>query len=463
MSRNPTINFPLNQDDVGDIVRASLDEIVAQPVASYGARTTAYHQLHSLLSHTRLMDLPELQERLDKLTFADAELVARSLGHEEGEDVRRDFRDWTPARVSDHSKVVHRCANILTDRSKRLAPMYRGNGPQGLIHELDSQLERLQQMGVHQWDRATLENFNEHLQVYNAVQSNITANALLLKVTDTIYNTLHEKHREEAKLQTDKNKKRPWTRALSDLRLASDLMHISARPLSPDVASAIQKRVDSLVLGVNEVNRNEVRKIFMKSLAIGAESSEGFFRASKLEDLKSYLDEQEEEFSKLKDTLEDTWKKTIGKDYDWAKIKVCRVWDECKCYADQLFLLCCVLIQVLFFIRSTNAALEFRHPYINSLPSLASRTVLSRRYAEVTPETSTSLCRRTKVPPPPTTAADRLNSLRVLDISLRPSVSFQPSLCLPVSRELSIHALVSMLTTSSGPVQYMSQQYEKDE
>lgn len=352
MSRNPTINFPLNQDDVGDIVRASLDEIIAQPVASYGARTTAYHQLHSLLSHTRLMDLPELQERLDKLTFADAELVARSLGHEEGEDVRRDFRDWTPARVSDHSKVVHRCANILTDRSKRLAPMYRGNGPQGLIHELDSQLERLQQMGEHQWDRATLENFNEHLQVYNAVQSNITANALLLKVTDTIYNTLHEKHREEAKLQTDKNKKRPWTQALSDLRLASDLMHISARPLSPDVASAIQKRVDSLVLGVNEVNKNEVRKIFMKSLAIGAESSEGFFRASKLEDLKSYLDEQEEEFSKLKDTLEDTWKKTIGKDYDWAKIKVCRVWDGCKCYADQLFLLCCVLIQVLFFIRS---------------------------------------------------------------------------------------------------------------
>ncbi|OXH13483.1 hypothetical protein C370_02795 [Cryptococcus neoformans A1-35-8] len=88
---------------------------------------------------------------------------------------------------------------------------------------------------------------------------------------------------------------------------------------------------------------------------------------------------------------------------------------------------------------------------------------VSRRYAEVTPETSTSLCRRTKVPPPPTTAADRLNSLWVLDISLRPSVSFQPSLCLPVSLELSIHALVSMLTTSSGPVQYMSQQYEKDD
>lgn len=29
--------------------------------------------------------------------------------------------------------------------------------------------------------------------------------------------------------------------------------------------------------------------------------------------------------------------------------------------------------------------------------------------------------------------------------------------------EPSIHALVSMLTTSSGPVRYMSQQYEKDE
>ncbi|OXG36668.1 hypothetical protein C367_00195 [Cryptococcus neoformans Ze90-1] len=66
-------------------------------------------------------------------------------------------------------------------------------------------------------------------------------------------------------------------------------------------------------------------------------------------------------------------------------------------------------------------------------------------------------------PPPPTTAADRLNSLWFLDTSLRPSVSLQPSRYLPVSLELSILALVSMLTTSSGPVRYMNQQYEKDD
>ncbi|OWT41833.1 hypothetical protein C362_00194 [Cryptococcus neoformans Bt1] len=50
-------------------------------------------------------------------------------------------------------------------------------------------------------------------------------------------------------------------------------------------------------------------------------------------------------------------------------------------------------------------------------------------------------------PPPPTTAADRLNSLWFLDTSLRPSVSLQPSRYLPVSLELSIHALKPILDT----------------
>ncbi|OWZ61738.1 hypothetical protein AYX14_06981 [Cryptococcus neoformans] len=89
--------------------------------------------------------------------------------------------------------------------------------------------------------------------------------------------------------------------------------------------------------------------------------------------------------------------------------------------------------------------------------------MVSRRYAEVTTETSTSLSHRTKVPPPPTTVANRLNSLWFLNTSPCPPVSLQSSRYLPISLELSIHALVSMFTTSSGPVQYMSQQYEKDE
>ncbi|OWZ61328.1 hypothetical protein AYX14_07010 [Cryptococcus neoformans] len=88
---------------------------------------------------------------------------------------------------------------------------------------------------------------------------------------------------------------------------------------------------------------------------------------------------------------------------------------------------------------------------------------LSQCYAKVTTETSTSLSRRTKVPPPPMTVADRLNSLSFLSTSPCPPVSLQSSRHLPVSLELSIHALVSMFTTSSGPIRYMSQQYEKDD
>ncbi|OWZ60495.1 hypothetical protein AYX15_07140 [Cryptococcus neoformans] len=56
--------------------------------------------------------------------------------------------------------------------------------------------------------------------------------------------------------------------------------------------------------------------------------------------------------------------------------------------------------------------------------------------AEVMPKTSTSLSRHTKAPPPLTTAANHPNSLWFLDLSLRPSVSLQPSLYLPISLEL---------------------------
>lgn len=77
------------------------------------------------------------------------------------------------------------------------------------------------------------------------------------------------------------------------------------------------------------------------------------------------------------------------------------------------------------------------------------RLVVSRRYAQVTLETSTSFGRRTKTPPPPTSAADRPNSLWSINLLF--------------SLELFIHALVSMLNTSSGPVRYMSQQHGKDE
>lgn len=60
--------------------------------------------------------------------FVDVELVVRSLGYEEGEDVWCDFCDWIFVRVFDYLKVVYWCVNIFIDCLKCFVLMYCGNG-----------------------------------------------------------------------------------------------------------------------------------------------------------------------------------------------------------------------------------------------------------------------------------------------------------------------------------------------
>ncbi|OWZ59949.1 hypothetical protein C356_00511 [Cryptococcus neoformans c45] len=297
------------------------------------------HHLQEILSIASQARTPSFIEKLKTLTFMDSESVIQTLGYKRGEprSTTTDYRHWDPSRISEYSKALQEEAAGLRREREHVQILLEGSGSdrlQVLLQDMNTHLEELKNHRNMTWDDGACTQLDVLRRAYNVAQSHLTINQMLPDIATKIYDDLCSLHNGASRPLTGKNKNRsrPWTKALSELRFAVSNLHSSTWDIDPDLLVDIEKKADGFFTETTERQEGPIRKGHMDALTKRDSdgptygSSVQRYTLTRLKELESYVEAKRGEVAEMVNTINTDWEECSGgPNFKWNEVTIPRV------------------------------------------------------------------------------------------------------------------------------------------
>lgn len=338
---NPSTRSVATEDQTRAFKLASLRFILddlPEQCAAYYLRDHYLQKILSIASQARV-SIPSFIEKLKTLTFMDSESVIHTLGYKRGEpeSTTTDYRNWDPSRISEYSRVLQEEAALLRREREHVQILLEGSGTdrlQVLLQDMSTHLEELKNHKNMIWNDAACTQLDILRRSYSAVQSHLTTNQMLPDIATKIYDDLCSLHSGASKPLTGKNKNRsrPWTKALSELRFAVSNLQSSAWDIDPELLIDIQQKADRFFTETTERQEGPIRKCHMDALTKGDLDDPTYgpsvlrFSLTRLKELESYTKAKRDEVAKMVNTINKDWEEcSDGRNFKWNEVTTPRV------------------------------------------------------------------------------------------------------------------------------------------
>lgn len=267
------------------------------------------------------------------------ESVIHTLGYKRGEpeSTTTDYRNWDPSRISEYSRVLQEEAALLRREREHVQILLEGSGTdrlQVLLQDMSTHLEELKNHKKMIWNDAACTQLDILRRSYSAVQSHLTTNQMLPDIATKIYDDLCSLRSGASKPLTGKNKNRsrPWTKALSELRFAVSNLQSSAWDIDPELLIDIQQKADRFFTETTERQEGPIRKCHMDALTKGDLDDPTYgpsvlrFSLTRLKELESYTKAKRDEVAKMVNTINKDWEEcSDGRNFKWNEVTTPRV------------------------------------------------------------------------------------------------------------------------------------------
>lgn len=297
------------------------------------------HHLQGILSIASQARTPSFIEKLKTLTFMDSESVIQTLGYKRGEprSTTTDYRHWDPSRISEYSKALQEEAAGLRREREHVQFLLEGSGSdrlQVLLQDMNTHLEELKNHRNMTWDDGACTQLDVLRRAYNVAQSHLTINQMLPDIATKIYDDLCSLHNSASRPLTGKNKNRsrPWTKALSELRFAVSNLHSSTWDIDPDLLVDIEQKADGFFTETTERQEGPIRKGHMDALTKRDSdgptygSSVQRYTLTRLKELESYVEAKRGEVAEMVNTINKEWEECSGgPNFKWNEVTIPRV------------------------------------------------------------------------------------------------------------------------------------------